>query len=145
MSLGRLDITLALGHPEGMATPVFPLRLRNERLRELTREVAAHLGISQNELIEQAIEHEVVARGAVLAEDLDAAAQRLVQLTDVHYQQILDRSIERFAVGEGQPDPLQGRRIPSAELTVGPPKDDWSGSDSLGVMAAFNSARAIRE
>ena len=42
---------------------VFPLRWRNEKLRILTAEVAARLGISQNELIEQAIEHEVVARG----------------------------------------------------------------------------------
>ena len=41
---------------------VFPLRWRNERLRALTAEVASRLGISQNELIEQAIEHEVIAQ-----------------------------------------------------------------------------------
>jgi len=64
---------------------VFPLRWRNERLRALTAEVAARLGISQNELIEQAIEHEVVARGAMLSEDLRAAADRLAELTREQY------------------------------------------------------------
>lgn len=94
-----------------MATPVFPLRLKNERLRELVREVAAGLGISQNELIERATEHEVVARGAMLSEDLRLAADRLSELTDAHYGQIVDRSIERAVAGEGQRDPLQGRRV----------------------------------
>ena len=51
---------------------VFPLRWRSEKLRTLTAEVAARLGISQNELIEQAIEHEVVARGAMLSYALNA-------------------------------------------------------------------------
>jgi hypothetical protein len=60
---------------------VFPLRWRNERLRTLTAELASRLGISQNELIEQAIEHEVVARGAMLSDDLRAAADRLAELT----------------------------------------------------------------
>lgn len=94
-----------------MATPVFPLRLRNERLRELVREVAAGLGISQNELIERATEQEVVVRGAMLSEDLRSAADRLAGLTEAQYQLVLDRSAAQFAAGEGQRDPLAVRRI----------------------------------
>src|SRR5215211_3062799 len=88
---------------------VFPLRWRNEKLRTLTAEVAARLGISQNELIEQAIEHEVVARGAMLSEDLRSAADRLAELTQEQYERIQARSLERFVAGEGQLEPLQLR------------------------------------
>jgi hypothetical protein len=93
---------------------VFPLRWRNEKLRILTAEVAARLGISQNELIEQAIEHEVVARGAMLSEDLRAAADRLTELTQEQYERIQARSLERFATAEGQPEPLQAIAMPPA-------------------------------
>jgi hypothetical protein len=88
---------------------VFPLRWRNERLRALTAEVASRLGISQNELIEQAIEHEVVARGGMLSEDLRAAADRLAELTQEQYERIEARSVERFVAGEGELEPLQVR------------------------------------
>jgi hypothetical protein len=86
---------------------VFPLRWRNEKLRTLTAEVAARLGISQNELIEQAIEHEVVARGGMLSEDLRAAADRLAELTQEQYERIQARGLERFVAGEGLLEPLQ--------------------------------------
>ena len=86
---------------------VFPLRWRNERLRALTAEVASRLGISQNELIEQAIEHEVVARGGMLSEDLRAAADRLAELTQEQYERIQARGLERFVAGEGLLEPLQ--------------------------------------
>jgi hypothetical protein len=96
---------------------VFPLRWRNERLRSLTAEVAARLGISQNELIEQAIEHEVVARGAMLSEDLRAAADRLAELTQEQYERIQARSLERFVAGESQLEPLQARpMLPAAAI-----------------------------
>ena len=96
---------------------VFPLRWRNERLRILTAEVAARLGISQNELIEQAIEHEVVARGAMLSDDLRAAADRLAELTDEQYERIQARSVDRFVAGEGQLEPLQARpAVPGAAV-----------------------------
>ena len=88
---------------------VFPLRWRNERLRTLTAEVASRLGISQNELIEQAIEHEVVARGAMLSEDLRAAADRLAELTQEQYERMQARGLESFVTGEGQLEPLQAR------------------------------------
>lgn len=95
-----------------MATvPVFSLRLRNARLRELVREVAAGLGISQNELIEQAVEHEVLARGAMLQEDLRSAADRISRLTAEQHRQILNRSIDGFVAGEAEPDPIRTRRV----------------------------------
>jgi len=88
---------------------VFPLRWRNERLRALTAEVASRLGISQNELIEQAIEHEVVARGAMLSDDLRAAADRLAELTQEQYERIQARGLEDYVAGEGLLEPVQAR------------------------------------
>ena len=93
---------------------VFPLRWRNEKLRTLTAEVAARLGISQNELIEQAIEHEVVARGEMLSEDLRAAADRLAELTQEQYERIQARGLERFVAAEGLSEPLQTRSVQPA-------------------------------
>ena len=93
---------------------VFPLRWRNERLRALTAEVASRLGISQNELIEQAIEHEVVARGAMLSEDLRAAADRLAELTQEQYELMQARGLESFVAGEGLSEPLQTRSMQPA-------------------------------
>jgi hypothetical protein len=87
----------------------FPLRWRNERLRALTAEVAARLGISQNELIEQAIEHEVIARGAMLSDDLRAAADRLAELTQEQYERIQARGLEDYVAGEGLLEPVQAR------------------------------------
>ena len=60
---------------------VFPLRFRDERLRALLREVAAREHISQNELIEQAIRHELTIRVARVAGELVTAARRLAELS----------------------------------------------------------------
>jgi hypothetical protein len=118
---------------------VFPLRWRNERLRALTAEVASRLGISQNELIEQAIEHEVVARGAMLSEDLRAAADRLAELTAEQYERIQERGLESFVAGEGFFDPVQARPSPTAgvdSMAVAHP------ALSRDVTAIYRSARA---
>jgi hypothetical protein len=95
---------------------VFPLRWRNERLRALTAEVASRLGISQNELIEQAIEHEVVARGAMLSDDLRAAADRLAELTHEQQERIQARGVEYYVAGEGQREPLQAQLFQPAPV-----------------------------
>jgi hypothetical protein len=117
---------------------VFPLRWRNERLRALTAEVAARLGISQNELIEQAIEHEVVARGAMLTDDLRAAADRLAELTQEQQERIQARGFEYYVAGEGRREPLQAQLIQPAPvnrvaLDRAPVRD---------VAAIYRSARA---
>jgi|SRR4249919_1236313 hypothetical protein len=118
---------------------VFPLRWRNEKLRTLTAEVAARLGISQNELIEQAIEHEVVARGAMLSEDLRSAADRLAELTQEQYERIQVRGLENFVAGEGLLEPLQARLaqapVAADSAAVGRP---WLGRD---VTTIYRSAR----
>lgn len=119
---------------------VFPLRWRNEKLRTLTAEVASRLGISQNELIEQAIEHEVVARGAMLSDDLRAAADRLAELTQEQYERIQARGLESYVAGEGLLDPVQARaaqRNPAVDsvAVARPPL----GRD---VAAIYRSARA---
>ncbi len=119
---------------------VFPLRWRNERLRALTAEVASRLGISQNELIEQAIEHEVVARGAMLSDDLRAAADRLAELTQEQYERIQARGVESFIAGEGLSEPVQSRMTPRAAAV------DSVGVDrpavARDVTAIYRSARA---
>jgi hypothetical protein len=118
---------------------VFPLRWRNEKLRILTAEVAARLGISQNELIEQAIEHEVVARGAMLSEDLRAAADRLAELTQEQFDRIQARSLERFAAAEGQLEPLQAIAVPPAAAVDRVAVDRPLARD---VTTIYRSARA---
>jgi hypothetical protein len=115
----------------------FPLRLRSQGLRELVREVAASEQISQNELIEQAIAHEVLLRGATLVDDLERAAQRIGELTDAEYAKIVDRSLTDFAEGEGLAEPLRAYAIDIGDAT----KEERD-IDSLGVMAAFDSAQA---
>jgi hypothetical protein len=119
---------------------VFPLRWRNEKLRTLTAELASRLGISQNELIEQAIEHEVVARGAMLSEDLRAAGDRLAELTQEQYERIQARGLESYVAGEGLSDPVQARaaqRAPAVDnvAVARPPL-------SRDVTAIYRSARA---
>jgi hypothetical protein len=119
---------------------VFPLRWRNERLRTLTAEVASRLGISQNELIEQAIEHEVVARGAMLSDDLRAAADRLAELTQEQYERMQARGIESYVAGEALQDPLQAHAAPHAagvdSVAVDRPSRAWD------VATIYRSARA---
>src|ERR1700710_1740760 len=93
------------------ANGVFSLRLRDDRLRTLVRELAKRLGISQNELIEQAIEREVVVRGGLLSEDLRSAADHIAPLSDEQYRRKSDRSIRACGAGEANPEPLRARRI----------------------------------
>ena len=113
---------------------VFPLRLRSSGLRELTRVVAEHDHISQNELIEQAVANEVLVRGATIIADLEDAAERLTELTDHHYEQVIARSAHEFAEGESRPDPLQAYAFQAPQGLRTP-----RGADPLGVMSAFNA------
>jgi hypothetical protein len=119
---------------------VFPLRWRNERLRTLTAEVASRLGISQNELIEQAIEHEVVARGAMLSDDLRAAADRLAELTQEQSERIQMRGLEGYLAGEALLDPIQAHAVPHSagmdSVAVDRPSRNWD------AATIYRSARA---
>ncbi len=140
MSVRLIDIGGGATHDGLMATPVFPLRLRNERLRELVREVAAGLGISQNELIERATEHEVIARGAMLSEDLRLAAERMTELTDASHHQVLDRSLDLMAAGEGQRDPLSVRRV--ERPTTAPSTGRSTPRTRTGLTETYEAARS---
>ena len=124
---------------------VFPLRWRNEKLRTLTAEVAARLGISQNELIEQAIEHEVVARGAMLSEDLRSAADRLAELTKDQYERIQVRGLENFVAGEGLLEPLQARpaqALAAADSVAADSGAVGRAAPGRDVTTIYRSARA---
>jgi hypothetical protein len=121
-----------------MAGSTFPLRFRQERIRDLVRLVAEREGISQNEFLEQAAEHEVVARGALLAEELEASATRLAAMTAAAYRSLVDSSLDDFAEGEGRPDPLRPRQIRRQS-------DTGTGTGTVeagyGAVAAFERAR----
>jgi hypothetical protein len=119
-------------------TSAFPLRLRDPRLRELVREVAARDGTTQNALIEQAIEHEVVLRGGRLAEDLMGAAQRLASLSSSQRRRLVDRSLKGFADGEARPEPLQAVAFHGSGRPIG---GILPGDDPLGVVAAFEAGQ----
>ena len=105
------------------------------------REIARRENLSQNEFIEQAIENEVVVRGAALAEDLAAASQRLTQLTQAHYETILQRSIDVFVHGEAGREALQAVALHSGDEHRLALVRQSASSDELGVLAAFQSAR----
>ena len=126
-----------------MSSPsTFSLRLRSPLLRALMQEIAQRESISQNELIEQALEHELVARGAMWAEDLRASADRLTALTNAQYALLLERSLVDFVKGEAQREPLRARQIsrdPAA--SAGAATTSAPSVDRLGVIAAFNAAR----
>lgn len=119
----------------GSRRAVFPLRFRSARLRTLVRDVAARERISQNELIEQAVAHEVVARGALLAEDLAAAAQRLEQAAGEQLDALIARSVDDFARGEQLPDPLRSYRLSSDDAPT-----PGSSGELPAAIAAFRGA-----
>lgn len=115
----------------------FPLRFHNSRLRQLVRDVAESEGVSQNELIEQAVEHEVVLRGAMHADDLAAAAVRLAEMSESVRRNAIERSIEEFGAGEGLREPLQAVALHEGSAEVAGQADLV---DPLGVSAAFRAA-----
>lgn len=126
-----------LGTVIAMATPAsFPLRLRDERLRRLVRELADNAHMSQNEFIEVAIEHEVVVLGALVAGELASAARRLGELTDQQMAALADRSVEAFVEGEAARDPLQATALHTHATS-----QSRTESDRLGVLAAFDAGR----
>jgi len=139
MSCRAFDITLQR-EEDLTIMKVFPLRLHSQGLRDLVREVAASEHISQNELIEQAVAHEVLLRGATLVDDLERAAQRIGDLTDAEYAKIVDRSLTDFAEGEGLAEPLQAYAIDIGDAAQDATQEGRD-IDSLGVMAAFDSAQ----
>ncbi len=125
---------------EGMSDPrpVFPLRFHDLKLRELVREVAARANVSQNDIIEQAILHDVVIQGELLAADLDASARRLAQLSNDQVDALVDRGLEAFAEGESNPDPLQMHALHPGEPLVAAPVRPGVKSHSA-ALAAFHA------
>lgn len=105
--------------------PMFSLRFRSEGLRDLVREIAQREGMSQNELLEVAAEHEVIARGALLADHLELSASRLRSLSDRAAGDMIGASIDAFIAGEANPEPLRPRRISRGT------------SQRVGAVAAF--------
>lgn len=87
-----------------MARSTFPLRITDPAVRASVRKVAAHEHVSQNEYIEQAIRNDLIVRGELRARQLEAAAQRLSQLSKQAYAELVGRSITAFGTGEAGPD-----------------------------------------
>jgi hypothetical protein len=115
-----------------MARTTFPLRFTRERVREAVRRIAEQEGISQNELLEQAAEHEVVARGALLADELEASAAHLRKTAAQAMRQVVKASVEEFVEAEAYPEPLRSRKVegPNSPLP----------SSRIGAVAAFRRA-----
>ena len=73
-------------------------------------------------------------------DDLERAAQRIGDLTDAEYAKIVDRSLTDFAEGEGLAEPLQAYAIDIGNVIQDATQEERD-IDSLGVMAAFDSAQ----
>ena len=117
-----------------MANPgTFSLRLHDDGLRTLVRELAERRKMSQNEFIETAVIREVVMLGARVAVDLESAAKRLRELTDEQYAALVSRSADEFAYGESGPDPLQATAFHFTDLARPFSQD----ADPFGIDAAF--------
>lgn len=112
-----------------VARPVFSLRFRDPVLRERVRAVAEREGISQNEFLERAAEHEIVASGALLADELEAAASRLRAMTATEAIGQVEASIRAFVAAEAAPDPIRPR------LFSRPPARAGSRRPSVAVAA----------
>jgi hypothetical protein len=113
-----------------MARTTFPLRFTRERVREAVRRLAEREGISQNELLEQAAEHEVVARGALVADELEASAAHLRKTTARAMRQVVEASLEEFVEAEAYPEPLRPHKVEG--LSSPTP------STRIGAVAAFH-------
>lgn len=122
-----------------MASSTFPLRFRKPKLREQVRAVAEREGISQNEFLEQAAEHELIIRGELLAADLDQAVTRLRGLTASARRRMIEASIVAFAEGERRPDPVEASQFtpPGQGGSVAPEPAGLRGSEAIGAIAAF--------
>ncbi|GEM_PF-1160649 len=118
-------------------TSVFSLRLRKANLRESVRAIARREGISQNEFLEQAVEHEVVVRGALLADDLELAAAQMRTLSASAYAKLTEESLLSAASSEARPDPLRVRQILRTSDLEG---HDHQGSD---VVASRRKSRKL--
>jgi hypothetical protein len=96
---------------EKMNNSAFSLRFRKANLRESVRVLASREGISQNEFLEQAAEHEVIFRGALMADDLELASAQMRTLSADAYAALVEESLLSAAASESRQDPLRVRRI----------------------------------
>lgn len=108
------DITVVgqhgVGHDNSICVPApaaFPLRLRR-----LVRELADREHLSQNEFIAIAVDHELVVRGALVADEIASTSRRLGKLTGQQMGAVVDRSIGAFVEGEGGARSAAVKRAP---------------------------------
>ncbi len=122
---------------------VFSLRFRKANLRESVRVLARREGISQNELLEQAVEHEVIFRGALMADDLELASAQMRSLSVSAYAELVEESLLSAAASESGPDPLrvhQISRTPDLEGAVRQPSAVGASRDESHASAHTKSA-----
>ena len=120
-----------------MTTETFSLRFRKPGLRSRVAEVAASEGLSQNEFLEQAAEHEVITRGGLVEQDLQEAAAVLSSVTREARKDLIERSIWQAAAGEGFPDPISGKHFTEEDRAT---QAEIDGFEFSGVTAAFYNA-----
>lgn len=113
--------------------PTFSLRFTNPDLRKRVRMLAEQCGISQNEFLERAAEHEVIARSGLLSSELEALASRLGQMSASTLRERVEASKADFVAGEALPDPLRPRLVHLAQAPA-------ERSSLIGAVAAFGHA-----
>ncbi len=89
--------------------PSTSVRFRDPAIRQMLREVSDAAGLSQRELIEEAVARDLLFRGARLVSDLEEAARRIRALRPHAYRQLMERSIVEFAEGESQGEPIRAQ------------------------------------
>ena len=93
--------------------PVFTLRFRNEKTHQILRLTAEALGISMNELAEEAIAHEL----SILGADLEQKLTRTVELLRSYRGEGVNEDIDAFAEAEVTvDDPLRSRLAEPADV-----------------------------
>ena len=129
-----LTSLLVLDKLLNMATESFSLRFRIPGLRAKVAEVAASEGLSQNELLEQAAQNEVIIRGGLIEQDLNESARVLSLITQQARANLIKASIAEAAAGEAMADPISVQGFEDTSSTLHTAEGDDS---SGGVTAAF--------
>jgi len=116
-----------------MATKAFSLRFRRPGLRSRVAQVAAAAGVSQNEFLEQAAEHEVIIRGGMIQHDLESAAAALKEMAIQTRTELIKTSIIKTSESESAQEPIAARAVNSNQT-------EEVDSQQVGVVAAFYNA-----
>ncbi len=125
-----------------VSQPSTSVRFRDPAVRQMLREVSDAAGLSQRELIEEAVARDLLFRGARIVSDLEAAAKRIRALRPSAYMRLMERSIVEFAEGEAEREPIRAEARHSAPGGV---MEEGLRPDLDAVLTAFGSTLGSSE